>query len=295
MADDIGGTELLRCRVTASPDGPEMLVLKGDLTESSADAIVNAANSRLAHGGGLARAIVRKGGSCIQHESSHWVHSHGPLAVGSAVSTSGGSLPCRFVIHTVGPNVARLPKPTRDHAQQLRNAVWSALEEADRLELRSVAIPGISTGAFGYPRDQGAREIVGECARFCCERSSSSVRVIGLMNFDDPTVVSFVKAAMSAARAKNWSVRRSFGLVAHDGAEPATLPQSPGALGSANERASQEDHQTSAKPTAAPSKKPKVSKKARKQDHKPNVLADFLASLSLRGELASHSRGGRKK
>ncbi|TMW59222.1 hypothetical protein Poli38472_007367 [Pythium oligandrum] len=203
MQVKVGGMELLRCHVTGNT---ELLVLKGDLTTSTADAIVNAANSHLMHGGGLAGAIARKGGPLIQHESSAWVEQHGKLDVGSVMSTSSGNLRCKYVIHTVGPNVSHVPEPTPTHAQQLRKAVWSALVEASRLGLLSVMIPGISTGIFGYPRDLGAQEIVNECGRFCREYSSTTVRVIGLMNFDDPTVSSFVKAVECAAEAENWEL-----------------------------------------------------------------------------------------
>ncbi|RLN93179.1 hypothetical protein BBJ28_00026598 [Nothophytophthora sp. Chile5] len=85
--------------------GPEVLVLQGDVTANTADDIVNAASSHLTHGGGLAGAIVRKGGASIQSESSDWVDRHGSVTVGSAMSTSSGSLLCKSVIHTVGPNV----------------------------------------------------------------------------------------------------------------------------------------------------------------------------------------------
>ncbi|KAI9991546.1 hypothetical protein PInf_019247 [Phytophthora infestans] len=145
-------------------------------------------------GGGLAGAIVRSGGSSIQQESSKWVKDHGPLTAGDAVTTAAGKLPCQHVIHTVGPNVGS-ETLTSEHATQLRHAVWSALLEADRLEVKSVAVPGISTGIFGYPRDLGAKEIVTEAAKFCKEKAgSTALKRIALMNIDDPTVKSFVKA-----------------------------------------------------------------------------------------------------
>lgn len=194
IRDEVGGTELLRCQVTGGNGGAELRVIKGDLTASTADAIVNAANSNLMHGGGLASAIARNGGPMIQAESSDWVSRHGPLDVGAAMSTSSGKLPCKYVIHAVGPCISDGSRPTPEQARQLRNAVWNALMEAERLGLRSIMIPGISTGIFGYPRDLGAREIVSECARFCRKREASTIRVIGLMNFDDLTVSSFIGA-----------------------------------------------------------------------------------------------------
>ncbi|KAG7393809.1 hypothetical protein PHYBOEH_006015 [Phytophthora boehmeriae] len=206
--NSINGSVLLRCRVTTASNGPELLVMHGDLAASTTDAIVNPANAQLLHGGGLAQAIVRKGGSVIQEESSEWIRRHGPLDAGSAMATSSGRLPCQCVIHTVGPNVSHVPQPTPEHAQQLRDAVWNALVEATRLGLRSVAIPGISTGIFGYPRDLGANEIVHECVRFCREREYTTIRLIALMNTDDLTVSSFVKTVEHAAQFENWILDR---------------------------------------------------------------------------------------
>ncbi|KAE8981085.1 hypothetical protein PR002_g23928 [Phytophthora rubi] len=194
----LGGKVLRQWKPNAV--GPELLVMQGDVTRCAADAIVNAANTRLRHGGGLAGAIVRTGGCSIQVESDKWVKDHGPLKVGDAVTTDAGKLPCKHVIHTVGPNVGSA-KPTTEHATQLRRAVWSALLEADRLEIKSVAVPGISTGIFGYPKDLGAQEIVRESVRFCMEKGSKTrVRRIALMNIDDPTVGSFATAVDDAKK-----------------------------------------------------------------------------------------------
>ncbi|RLN91754.1 hypothetical protein BBJ28_00012871 [Nothophytophthora sp. Chile5] len=192
--EEIGGTVLSKWKPNGDEVGPELVVMQGDLTACKTDAIVNAANSRLMHGGGLAGAIVRRGGAEIQTESSAWIKRHGKLPVGAAMSTAAGKLPCKYVVHTVGPNVSRFPSPMPEHTEELRKAVWNALLEAERLELTSIAIPGISTGIFGYPRDQGAQEIVQECVRFSDERSSTCLRLIALMNIDDPTVSSFVRA-----------------------------------------------------------------------------------------------------
>ncbi|ETI48886.1 hypothetical protein F441_07162 [Phytophthora nicotianae CJ01A1] len=195
VEEDLGGKILCQWRPSENTtDGPELLVMQSDLTRCKVDAIVNAANIHLMHGGGLAGAIVRKGGSSIQKESNKWIKDHGPLTVGDAVTTAAGKLPCKHVIHTVGPNVGSAT-PTSEHAAQLRRAVWSALMQADRLEVKSVAIPGISTGIFGYPRYLGAKEIVKEAVRFCKEKGDTTmVKRIALMNIDDPTVTSFVKA-----------------------------------------------------------------------------------------------------
>ena len=85
------------------PDGRLLRVVQGDITEEDVDTIVNAANEELAHGGGVAGAISRKGGREIQDESSRWVQEHGRVPTGGAVITGAGILKARYVIHVVGP------------------------------------------------------------------------------------------------------------------------------------------------------------------------------------------------
>ncbi|EGZ10406.1 hypothetical protein PHYSODRAFT_260737, partial [Phytophthora sojae] len=172
----------------------EIVVTQGDLTECKVDAIVNAANSDLLHGGGVAGAISRKGGRVVQDESSAWVNANGRLPVGSAMVTSAGRLPARYVVHTVGPNLGRLSEPSPTQTEQLRSAVKSALVVGGRLGISSIALPGMSTGIFGYPLDQGAREILRECAKFCREQTTSTIRYIVLMDIDDKIVDSFKRA-----------------------------------------------------------------------------------------------------
>src|SRR3989475_11058973 len=87
----------------ARPDGHTLCVIEGDITEQDVDAIVNAANEMLAHGGGVAGAIASKGGSQITAESRRWVEQHGRVPTGSAAITGGGNLKARYVIHAVGP------------------------------------------------------------------------------------------------------------------------------------------------------------------------------------------------
>ena len=86
-----------------TPAGQTICVVQNDLTAEQVDAIVNAANERLAHGGGVAGAISRRGGPTIQRESAEWIREHGPVPTGSAAITGAGELPARYVIHAVGP------------------------------------------------------------------------------------------------------------------------------------------------------------------------------------------------
>ena len=137
---------------------------QGDITALKMDAIVNAANKFLAHGGGVALAIVRRGGSQIQVESSAVVSERGPLATGEAVITSGGKLPAKHVIHTVGPVWSEHDPAECD--QLLRKAVRSSLMLANDKALKSIAFPAISTGIYGFPIERAAPLMLNEAANY---------------------------------------------------------------------------------------------------------------------------------
>ena len=132
-------------------------LVSDDLTERAVDAIVNAANSRLQHGGGVAGAIVRKGGRVIQEESDRI----GSVAVGSAAITGAGSLRARHVIHAVGPR-----RGEGDEDRKLASAIISVLKLASEKGLRSISVPAISAGIFGFPKDRCAQILVGETAAY---------------------------------------------------------------------------------------------------------------------------------
>ncbi|MGD2104641.1 MAG: macro domain-containing protein [Anaerolineae bacterium] len=129
-------------------------LVEGDITQLTTDAIVNAANSRLAHGGGVAAVIARAGGPLIQKESDRWVREHGRVPTGSAAITSGGDLRADYVIHAVGPVYSAMSPP--EAADLLASVVTAALQMADERNLTSIALPAISTGVFGYPMDEAA-------------------------------------------------------------------------------------------------------------------------------------------
>jgi O-acetyl-ADP-ribose deacetylase (regulator of RNase III) len=118
--------------------------VQGDITAESVDAIVNAANEQLAPGGGVCGAIHRAGGPSIAAECRRIGH----CPTGGAVATTGGNLPSRFVIHTVGPV---WHGGTHGEPDLLASAYARALDEAVRVGARTVAFPAISTGIYGYP------------------------------------------------------------------------------------------------------------------------------------------------
>lgn len=132
----------------------EYFLRLGDLTLETSDAIVNAANSQLAGGGGVDGAIHRRGGPSILEACRKIVESEGRCDPGRAVITPGGYLPARFVIHTVGPV---WDGGDRGEADTLRRCYRNSLELARRSELKSVAFPSISTGAYRFPLALAAR------------------------------------------------------------------------------------------------------------------------------------------
>ncbi len=135
--------------------GVEIEILKGDITEVEADAIVNAANKYLKHGGGVAAAIVKKGGGIIQKESNKIIAEYGPLEVGEAVATSAGRLKAKKVIHTVGPVYGE-----GREREKLMKAVCNSMRLAEELGLKSIAFPAISTGVYRVPPELAADAMI---------------------------------------------------------------------------------------------------------------------------------------
>ncbi len=157
----------------------KLVVCRGDITAQDMDAITNAANSHLAHGGGVAGAIVRRGGYEIQEESNKIVKERGPIPVGDAVVTGAGKLKAKYVIHTVGPRWGE-----GDEDNKLYRAIQSVLREADKLEISSVAIPAVSTGIFGFPKSRGAHIIVKATIEWLEKHPDTTLKEIRFCNID---------------------------------------------------------------------------------------------------------------
>ena len=120
------------------------------------DAIVNAANEHLAHGAGVAAAIARAGAPVVDQQSREWIEQHGSVQPGRAAITSAGDMPALNVIHVVGP----VFRPDQDNEAVLSEAVVAALDAAVGLGARSIALPAISAGIYGYPPAEACRVIV---------------------------------------------------------------------------------------------------------------------------------------
>lgn len=132
-------------------------ITRGDITKQKVDAIVNAANSSLLGGGGVDGAIHRAGGPAILEECKQIIARQGSCPTGEAVITTGGILSAKFVIHTVGPvwHGGR-----NDEPEKLANCYKNSLRLAAENNLKTIAFPNISTGIFGYPREQAAHVAV---------------------------------------------------------------------------------------------------------------------------------------
>lgn len=159
-------------------------IVKGDITQRNVDAIVNAANSYLQHGGGVAAAIVKKGGRIIQEESN----KIGFVPVGNAVVTTAGQLPCGAVIHAVGP---RMGEGNEDG--KLRQCVNSILTLASQKGFSTISIPAISTGIFGFPKNKCAKILIGGSMHFLAENNNTPIRVVEFCLFDNDTLSYFEK------------------------------------------------------------------------------------------------------
>jgi len=150
-------------------------VAQADITKLEVDAIANAANTELRHGGGVAGAISRAGGPQVQAESDRAA----PIALGEAVETTAGEMPCRWVIHAA---TMELGGPTS--AEIIRRATASTLAKADELGARSLALVAFGTGVGGFPIEEAARIEVEEVHRHL-EAGSGLERVVFAVRGED--------------------------------------------------------------------------------------------------------------
>ncbi len=166
--------------------GRTLQLVQGDITLETTEAIVNAANERLRHGAGVAGTISRRGGPDIQAESDAWVRAHGPVPHDAPAWTSSGQLPCRFVIHAVGPVWGG-----GEEDAKLMAAVTGSLRVADELGLASIAFPAISTGIFGFPKERAAEVILSAIRAYF--NKASGIQLVRLVLYDASTVAVFEK------------------------------------------------------------------------------------------------------
>lgn len=164
----------------ADINGRVLALLQGDITEQSVDAIVNAANAQLAGGGGVDGAIHARGGPAIIAETDAKYPDGCPT--GSAVASGPGELPCRVLLHAVGPiwHGGDVGEP-----EQLRGAYWRCLELAVEHQCRTVAMPALSTGAYGYPMNLAAETTIAATIEFLQREQAPQLVRIVLFRPDD--------------------------------------------------------------------------------------------------------------
>ncbi len=166
-----------------------MRLEEGDITQIEADAIVNAANSRLQVGAGVDGAIHRAAGSSVMAELDRIRAKIGQCATGEAVVTNAGKLKARYIFHAVGP-VYRGGE--EGEADELASCYRECLQLAAERDLKTIAFPAISTGVYGYPMDEAAEIAVREIRSFL--NQPSSVEEVRVVLFGDETLNAFERA-----------------------------------------------------------------------------------------------------
>ncbi len=163
-------------------------IVQGDITQEQVDIIVNAANSQLQHGGGVAGVIAQAGGTEIREASKIWVREHGPVGHATPAFTTSGNLPCRYIIHAVGPIWG-----SGNENAKLASAVIGSLQLAEELDARSITFPAISTGIYGFPHQQAAEVIFAAVRKYASQNSNTQLELIRLILYGEPTLTTFIK------------------------------------------------------------------------------------------------------
>lgn len=191
-------------------------LVRGDITERSVDAIVNAANSWLMPGGGVDGAVHRAGGSAILDACKRIILEQYPggLTTGQAVATTAGRLQAKWIIHAVGPIYSKLV----DRSEQLIAAYRSALRVADQLGARTLAVPAISTGAYAYPPDEAAQLAV-EAIRF----ARTNVRHLEFVLLEERMFEAFRRALLKGVPNEQAPPQLDRSAGASAGADPTVL------------------------------------------------------------------------
>lgn len=166
-------------------------VAQGNILDETSDAIVNPANSQLVHGGSLAAQIARAGGPKIDEDSQIYIRKVGQLGTGKALLMPGHNLKSRFVIHAVGPvwqNSGMEPR-------LLFDAVFNSMKVASDVGLKSISIPAISTGIFGFPKQDAPKIFFKALKEFFRQHPGTSLELVRFVNLDDVTSRLFLDEA----------------------------------------------------------------------------------------------------
>ena len=204
------GGDLLGSVEHVSKTGIKISVFQGDITEKPVDAIVNASNTALTMNDGLGRAILRAGGASIQEEADVFIRKHGSVKIGQAIWTKAGKLPCKAVIHAVGP-MDWPGQSERKSRQFLQSAYLKSLECARSLKLKSIALPAIGTGIIGVPLEVCAAQLFNAIELFWGTKGElTDIRIVNLTEEANEVFKrEFLKRFNSGQSSKNPSKSKS--------------------------------------------------------------------------------------
>lgn len=169
-------------------------IVQDDITKQETQVIVNAANSHLQHGGGVAAAIVRTAGVEVQIESDEYVKKFGPVPVSDVAVTRAGKLKAKYIFHAVGP----VWSEGEEH-EKLYSCVTNILSKADELMVESISIPAISSGIFGFPKKECSFVFLRAIKDYLLKHPSTSLKTIRLCNIDKQTSDIFLETF-----SQNW-------------------------------------------------------------------------------------------
>jgi len=175
------GAEILHSEQGAQ--GSAFQIVRGDLLAEPVDAIVNAANGRLAHGGGVAGILSRAAGPALQDESDRIVRACGSLPTGSAVVTGAGRLPYKGIVHAIGPRQGE-----GDESALLEQALGAAFEQADAAGFTSLSFPAVSSGIFAVPLEVCARAYLRAARGWLAREPAPALKTLRLCLRDQPVV-----------------------------------------------------------------------------------------------------------
>lgn len=201
-----GKNSLCLHKVTA-PSGVQVYVSKANICLLDVDAVVNAANEELKHNGGLALALLNAAGPELQKISNNYIARNGALSTGDAVVTDACNLPCKHVIHAVGPRFS--DHSPEDSVSLLKRVVTRSLKEAEKLNCSTIAMPAISSGMFGFPIDLCADTIAQAVWEHCSAPGGrGSLREIQLVTNQDQTAGALAAAVKKVFDNPRDAVRR---------------------------------------------------------------------------------------
>lgn len=171
-------------KYSVSINSGTLKLFNADICDEHVDAIVNAANEELSHGGGVAGAISRRGGSVVNKESRLWVQQHGRVKPGTAAFTRAGNLRAKYVIHAVGPIYHNGKEGEKG---KLISCIRNSLILGEKLGVKSISFPAISSGIFGYPKEESADVIMKCIARYLFEDREEKIEEVRITIIDKLT------------------------------------------------------------------------------------------------------------